>query len=173
MFFVKVADPQQTGRVLGELRNLLPNYQLRDMQEYLSLMTASNIPGLNNFITVMIALAVSIGLLVIFITMYSTIVERTREIGILKSLGASNRYIVGVVMRETAFLTVLGIVAGIGLSFLLRRLTLVVFPTLPILITPGWTLRAGLIALAASFVGSFYPAFRASKLDAIQAIAYE
>lgn len=173
MFFVKVAEPPQTGRVLGELRSLLPNYQLRDMQEFLSLMTASNIPGLNNFITVMIALAVSIGLLVIFITMYSTIVERTREIGILKSIGASNRYIVGIVLRETAFLTVLGIGSGIGLSFLLRRLTLVVFPTLPILITPGWMLRAGLIALAASFLGSFYPAFRASKLDAIQAIAYE
>jgi len=88
-------------------------------------------------------------------------------------MGASNRYIVGVVLRETAILTVLGIAAGIGLSFLLRRLTLVVFPTLPILITPGWMLRAGLIALAASFLGSFYPAFRASKLDAIQAIAYE
>ena len=173
LFFVKVANPQQTGQVLEELRRLLPNYQLRDMAEYLSLMTASNIPGLNNFIAVMIALAVSIGLLVIFITMYSTIVERTREIGILKSMGASNRYIVSVVLRETAFLTVVGIGGGIGLSFLLRSLTGVVFPTLPILITPGWMLRAGLIALAASFIGSVYPAFRASKLDAIEAIAYE
>ena len=173
VFFVKVVNPQQTAQVLEELRRLLPNYQLRDMAEYLSLMTASNVPGLNNFITVMIALAVSIGLLVIFITMYSTIVERTREIGILKSMGASNRYIVSVVLRETAFLTVVGIGGGIGLSFLLRSLTGVVFPTLPILITPGWMLRAGLIALAASFIGSVYPAFRASKLDAIQAIAYE
>ena len=173
LFFVKVANPQQTGRVLEELRRLLPNYQLRDMQEYLSLMTASNVPGLNNFITVMIALAVSIGLLVIFITMYSTIVERTREIGILKSMGASKRYIVSVVLRETLFLTALGIAAGIGLSFLLRSLTGVVFPTLLIVITPGWMLRAGLIALAASLIGSVYPAFRASKLDAIEAIAYE
>lgn len=173
VFFVKVANPQQTGRVLDELRRLLPNYQLRDMQEYLSLMTASNVPGLNNFITVMIALAVSIGLLVIFITMYSTIVERTREIGILKSMGASKRYIVSVVLRETLFLTALGIGGGIGLSYLLRRLTLAVFPTLPILITPGWMLRAGLIALAASLIGSVYPAFRASRLDAIAAIAYE
>src|SRR3990172_2198686 len=154
VFFVKVVNPQQTAQVLEELRRLLPNYQLRDMAEYLSLMTASNIPGLNNFIAVMIALAVSIGLLVIFITMYSTIVERTREIGILKSLGASNRYIVGVVLRETAFLTVVGIGGGIGLSFLLRRLTGVVFPTLPILITPGWMLRAGLIALAARLIPS-------------------
>lgn len=173
LFFVKVADPGQTVPVLERLRELLPNYQLRDMQEFLSLMTANNIPGLNNFITVMIALAVSIGLLVIFITMYSTIVERTREIGILKSMGASKGYIVGVVLRETAVLTVLGIVGGIALTFLLRRLTLVVFPTLPILLTAGWMLRAGLIALGASLLGASYPAFRASQLDAIQAIAYE
>ena len=173
LFFVKVTEPRQIAPVLQQLRELLPNYQLRDMQEFLSLMTANNIPGLNNFITVMIALAVSIGLLVIFITMYSTIVERTREIGILKSMGASKGYIVGVVLRETAALTVLGIVAGIALTFLLRRLTLVVFPTLPILLTAGWMLRAALIALGASLLGATYPAFRASKLDAIQAIAYE
>jgi len=173
LFFVKVVSAAETAAVLARLRELLPNYQLRDMQEFITLMTANNIPGLNNFITVMIALAVSIGLLVIFITMYSTIVERTREIGILKAMGASNRYIVGVVLRETALLTVLGIASGIALAFLLRRLTLVVFPTLPILLTAEWMARAALIALAASFLGATYPAFRASKLDAIQAIAYE
>lgn len=173
LFFVKVDAPEETAPVLGRLRELLPNYQLRDMEEFITLMTADNIPGLNNFITVMIALAVSIGLLVIFITMYSTIVERTREIGILKSMGASKGYIVGVVLRETALLTVLGIVAGIGLAFLLRWLTQVVFPTLPILLTVEWMVRAGLIAFGASLLGSIYPAFRASKLDAIQAIAYE
>ena len=173
LFFVKVVDPEEIAPVLARLRELLPNYQLRDMQEFITLMTASNIPGLNNFITVMILLAVSIGLLVIFITMYSTIVERTREIGILKAMGASKQYIVSVVLRETALLTVLGIAAGIGLTFLLRRLTLVVFPTLPILLTAEWMVRAGLIALGASFLGASYPAFRASKLDAIQAIAYE
>jgi putative ABC transport system permease protein len=173
LFFVKVTDPGQTASVLERLRELLPNYQLRDMKEFLTLMTANNIPGLNNFITVMIALAVSIGLLVIFITMYSTIVERTREIGILKSMGASKGYIVGVVLRETAVLTVLGIASGIALTFLLRRVTLVVFPTLPIQLTAGWMLRAGLIALGASLLGASYPAFRASKLDAIEAIAYE
>jgi putative ABC transport system permease protein len=173
VFFVKVSEPNSVGSVLGEFRRILPNYQLRDMKEYMSLMTAGNIPGLNNFITVMIALAVSIGLLVIFITMYSTIVERTREIGILKSMGASKRYIVGLVLRETSCLTVVGIGAGVALSFLVRSLVSVLFPTLPIEITGDWMLRASLIALAASLCGTIYPAFRATRLDAIQALAYE
>ncbi len=173
LFFVKVADPRATPQVLGELRQLLPNYQLRDIQEYLSLMTTSNMPGANNFIAVMIFLAVSIGLLVIFITMYSIVVERTREIGILKSLGASKSYIMSLVLRESVFLTCIGIGAGIGMTYLIRSLVAVVFPTLPILITGDWLLRASLIALVASLLGTTYPAFRASRQDPIQALAYE
>ncbi|MBI4463909.1 MAG: ABC transporter permease [Acidobacteria bacterium] len=173
VFFVKLTDPQQTSAVVDEMRRLLPGYQVRDMHEYLTLMTTSNLPGLDNFIRVMIALAVSIGLFVIFITMYSTIVERTREIGILKSMGASKGYVIKMVLREASVLTLLGIGSGIGLSYAVRSLVGVIFPTLPILITAGWMLRACLIALAASLVGAGYPAFRATKLDAIQALAYE
>ena len=173
VFFVKLTDPQYIKAALDQMHTLLPNYQVRDMKEYLSLMTTSNLPGLDDFINVMIALAVSIGLFVIFITMYSAIVERTREIGILKSMGASKGYIVRLVLRETAVLTVLGIASGIGLSFAVRRLVGVVFPTLPILITPEWILLASVIALTASFVGAGYPAFRATKLDAIEALSYE
>ena len=173
VFFVKLTDPKYTDEVLEEFRRLLPNYQVRDMQEYLTLMTVSNLPGLNNFINVMIALAVSFGLLIIFITIYSTIVERTREIGILKSLGASKGYIVGLVLRETVFLTLLGIGLGIGLSYALRGLVGIIFPALPIQITGEWMIRAGLIALVASLMGASYPAFRATKQDAIQALSYE
>ena len=173
IFFVKAPDSKQTGPALAQIRALLPGYQIRDIEEYMSLMTANNLPGLNNFINVMIGLAIAIGLLVIFITMYSTIVERTREIGILKSIGASKRYVISLVLRETAFLTIVGIGMGIGLSYLLRMLVGVFFPTLPILITGEWILRAGLIALCASLLGSSYPAFLASKKDAISALSYE
>jgi putative ABC transport system permease protein len=173
VFFVKLASGSNIPIVVSDIQKLLPGYQIRNMEEYLSLMTVKNIPGLNDFINVMIGLAVSIGLLVIFITMYSTIVERTREIGILKSMGASKRYIVGLVMRETSFLTVFGIGAGIGLSYLVRRILLHSFPTLNVLITGDWMLRAGAIAFAASLAGACYPAFRATRQDAIEALAYE
>jgi putative ABC transport system permease protein len=173
VFFVKLADPQLTTSVIPEFTKLLPGYQIRNMQEYMSLMTAGNLPGLSDFINVMIGLAVSIGLLVILITMYSSIVERTREIGILKSMGASKLYIVNMVLRETGFLTVFGIGAGIGLSYAVKTFVTYKFPTLPILITADWLARASLIALLASLVGAVYPAFRATKQDAIRAIAYE
>jgi putative ABC transport system permease protein len=173
LFFVKLTDPGRVSAALAEMRQLLPNYQLRDMEEYVSLMVAGNVPGLSNFITVIISLAVAIGLLVIFVTMYSTMVERTREIGILKSMGASRGYIFNLVLRETLFLTLVGIGSGIGLSYALRAIVTMIFPTLPILITPQWMLRAALIALVASLFGASYPALQASRRDPIEALAYE
>ena len=173
VFFVKLRDPRRVNQVLDRMRQILPGYQLRDMQEYVSLMVAGNVPGLSNFITVIISLAVAIGLLVIFVTMYSTMVERTREIGILKSIGASKVYVFRLVLRETALLTVFGIAAGIGLSYAVRAVVGMLFPSLPIEITAEWMVRASLIALISSVCGASYPAIRASQRDPIEALAYE
>ncbi len=58
----------------------------------MQLMTSNNLPGLNYFITAMILIAVGIGFLVIFLSMYTTITKLPAEIGKLKSLGASKTY---------------------------------------------------------------------------------
>ncbi len=77
---------------------------------------------------VVISLAVVVGFIVIFQAMYTAVLERTREIGILKSLGASQTYIVDLVLRETAFLSIVGIVLGIAVTFLLKKVMDVRFP---------------------------------------------
>ena len=64
-------------------------------------MTPENIPGLSQFITVVIGVAVTIGFLVLLQAMYAAVLERTREIGILKSMGASQLYILNLILRET------------------------------------------------------------------------
>src|SRR5262249_2560035 len=69
VFFVKVTDPNRVSEILEQMKQLLPNYQLRDMNEFVSQLVAGNVPGLSNFIKVIISLAVAIGLLVIFVTM--------------------------------------------------------------------------------------------------------
>ena len=93
---------------MDEIKQLLPRYEIRPLKDFISLMTSSNLPGLGAFINVMIGIAVVIGFLVIFLSMYTTIIERTREIGVLKSLGASKGYIVQIVLSETTFSYVLG-----------------------------------------------------------------
>ncbi len=173
LFYVKCDDPAQTALVSKEIGQLLPRYQIRPIREFLSLMTATNVPGLNTFVRSMIALAAAIGFLVIFLSMYTTIIERTRDIGILKSLGASKAYIVRALLGETALVCAAGIVAGILMSYGARLFMRELFPTLTILITPGWILRAMGLAIGAGLAGATYPAWLASRKDPVEALAYE
>jgi putative ABC transport system permease protein len=173
IFFVRCTDPGYTDQVIGSIQKLLPRYQILSVKEYMSLMTSNNLPALQAFITVMIAVAVAIGFLVIFLSMYTTITERTREIGILKSLGASKTYIIEVILREAGVLSLVGIVAGMVGTLIAKRLIIASFPTLSIDLTVAWALWAALLALGGSMVGSFYPALRAAQLDPVDALAYE
>lgn len=173
IFLVKCTRPEHTADVMEEIKQILPNNKVQPVKEYMSLMTSTNIPALQTFINSIIALAVSIGLLVIFLSMYTTVLERTRDIGVLKSLGASKFMIVRALLAETTLLSFLGILSGIGLSYAVRAGFLKLFPTLSILITPGWVLRAALIAIVGALVGASYPAWHASRKDAVEALAYD
>jgi putative ABC transport system permease protein len=173
IFLVKCTREDHTDDVIEEIKTLLPNHPVRPLKEFMSLMTSTNIPALQTFINAMIALAVSIGLLVIFLTMYTTVLERTRDIGVLKSLGAGKAMIVRALLTETAALCVLGIFAGIALSYLVRAGFGAAFPTLSILITPDWVLRAALIAMAGAILGALYPAWLATRKDAVEALSYD
>ena len=172
-FFIKCTDPAYTQQTTDAIKTLMRGYTILPMKEYMDLMTSNNLPGLNYFITVMIGLAVGIGFLVIFLSMYTTITERTREIGILKSLGASKTYVISVIMKEAVLLTAVGIIAGFIGSVILRKLFITLFPTLPIELSWDWRLYAAGLALIGSVVGAFYPALRAARLDPVDALAYE
>jgi len=102
IFLLKCTRPEHTDDVMEEIRGVLPGYTVRPLRDFLSLMTSTNIPGLETFIHAMIALAISIGLLVIFLTMYTTVIERTRDIGVLKSIGANRGFIVRALLMESA-----------------------------------------------------------------------
>jgi putative ABC transport system permease protein len=173
IFFVKCTRPEHTDDVMENIRHILPGYTIRPLKDYLSLMTSTNIPGLEAFINSMILLAISIGLLVIFLTMYTTVIERTRDIGVLKSLGANHWFVIRALLAESAALCLLGVGAGVGLSYLVRAAFLWRFPTLTILITSEWVLRAAGIALAGAMLGASYPAWMASRKDAVEALAYD
>ena len=173
IFLVKCTRPEHTEDVMDQIRHELPNYTVRSLKDFLSLMTSTNIPGLEAFINAMISLAVCIGLLVIFLTMYTTVIERTRDIGVLKSLGAGKGFIIRALLSETAALCAVGIGVGIGLSYAVRAAFLAGFPTLSILITPGWMARAGGIAMAGAMLGASYPAWIASRKDAVEALSYD
>lgn len=174
IFFVKCTDPGYTENVVNGIHQLLPEYRILSIREYMSLMTSNNLPALTAFITAMIGVAVTIGFLVIFLSMYTTITERTREIGILKSLGATKVYIVELILREAVLVCIVGTLAGFGATLLGRKVLTATFPTLAIEFpTLLWSVWAALLALAGSILGAFYPALRAARLDPVDALAYE
>src|SRR6202040_921729 len=97
-------------------------YSIATAEEYLSTISPARLPGLNIGLGVVIGIAGVVGFLVIFQAMSTAVMERTREIGILKSMGASRSYIVGVVLRETVLLALAGTALGIGISYLAKFL---------------------------------------------------
>jgi putative ABC transport system permease protein len=173
IFLVKCTRPEHTEDVIQEMKDSFPGYPVRPLKDFMSLMTSTNVPGLQTFINAMTALAISIGLLVILLTMYTTVLERTRDIGVLKALGASKVLIVRSLLLETAALCLLGIAAGVGLSYLGKAGFKAIFPTLPVLITMEWLLRAGVIALIGAVAGASYPAWVATRKDVVDSLSYD
>ena len=109
------------------------------------------------FLRVMLWLAS--GLIVTMIT-YVTTLEKTREIGILKAIGASNRYIISMTMKQVGIMTGVGLALGIGLA----RLAAYGFP---IFVLISWR-EAGIVALVTSVVcilGGYWAARRAMYVD--------
>ena len=136
-------------------------------------MTPDHLPGFNLFIKIVVGISMVIGFMVIFQSMYTAVMERTREIGILKSMGASRTYILRVILRETLLLAVGGIVLGIGISYLAKFALVHRFHLVPMLLTGDWVLRATAIALLGALLGAIYPAIKAARKDPIEALAYE
>jgi putative ABC transport system permease protein len=174
IFFVKSRTPEYADEVATRVKKLLPNYKVLSMAEYGFLMSSNNIPAFNAFVTVLIAVSVGVGFLVIFLAMYSAVNERTREIGIYKALGMSKGLIIFLIEWEAGLLCLVGVVAGYGGILILSRVIRTSFPTLPIEpLSLTWMCRAGLLALAGSFLGALYPALRAAHLDSVESLGFE
>ncbi|HLJ86451.1 MAG TPA: FtsX-like permease family protein [Candidatus Angelobacter sp.] len=175
MFYVKADNPANADMVVEEIKTIpgMESYNTMTTREYMSMLAPDKIPALSTFLTIVISISVIIGFIVIFQSMYTAVMERTREIGILKSLGASKAYIVRVIVRETLALAIAGIIVGIGFTLAARAGLHARIPTLPIEFSLAWALRATAIAIGGAVLGSIYPAFKAAQKDPIDALAYE
>lgn len=176
MFYLRTEDPpthQDEVRKAIFATDGMSTYSVATAEEYLSSISPDRLPGFNIGLEVVIGIAVVIGFLVIFQSMYTAVMERTREIGILKSLGANRIYIVGVVLRETGILAVAGILVGVVSSYVLSAILENRFPTLDFVINLPYVWKAVAIAFFGSMLGALYPAAKAAAKDPIEALSYE
>ena len=175
-FYLRTEDsPQFREDVRREIlaTDGMQKYDVETIEELLAEFTPERMPGFNIALRVVIGIAVIIGFLVIFQSMYTAVMERTREIGILKSMGGSRLYIVSVVLRESGLLGLVGVVIGVGVTYLMRSILHIKAPTLAFAITPGWVASAVAIALCGAMFGALYPALKAARKDPIDALSYE
>lgn len=172
--FIKLDDKNQTQSVMKALEARFPEYQVNSNDEVVSTFSANSIPAVRIFIRVVVGLAVFIGFVFVFLSMYTAVLERTREVGILKALGATPAYIAGILLREAALLGVAGTFVGIGLAYVTRWIFLATIPaSMQQKIVPEWWPAAALIALGGAILGTAYPGLKAAKQDAIEALAYD
>ncbi len=175
VIYLKSDNPANDKLIIDEIHATtgLEGYKVQTMADLISLYTPSRFPGFDLALNVVISIAVIVGFLVIFQSMYTAVLERTREIGILKSLGSSKGTIVGVVLRETALLAIAGVLLGIAATYGVRTLLHIKFSTFAFELTPAWIGWGTLIAFGGALMGALYPAWMAARKDPIDALAYE
>lgn len=173
VIYVKLDDAKNMQAVIDSLKAKLDDYKVFSLDEFVSLISVDSIPILKRFTDVVVGLAVVVGFLVVFLSMYTAVLERTREIGILKALGASPGYIMSILLRETLVLAIAGAIAGILMSYGTQWIMAVFVPTMPMQIVHAWWPWSALIALTGSMLGAIYPGLKASRQDAIEALAYD
>jgi putative ABC transport system permease protein len=168
---VKVDNGEAPEEVARRIKAELPGNQIL-LTHDIGINFGSQIPGIKGFVRAVMGLSMVVSSLVILLAMYTTITERTREIGILKSLGASKTFIIGVIEKEAIAISLIGIVAGFVASLIagfgIERVT-----SLQLEFHWSWILIAALVGLGAGAVGALYPAVRAANQDAVKALSYE
>jgi len=169
--FIGCNDPAQQALVAARIKERFPDEQLiftRDLPE----LYASGLPALNVFLQVVIGVAASISMLVILLAMYTTVTERTRQIGVLKSLGMSKSKIAWVIEQEAIVVSLLGVIVGVLFTFG-ARFAIMRFTNLRVEVEPRWIVISLLVGLLGGTLGALYPAVRAARQDAVEALSYE
>jgi putative ABC transport system permease protein len=176
--YIKLDDPAYTQATIDYLKDpaqgRLVDYPIFSMEMFTSLLNVNNIPALAGFIAVVVGIGVVIGFAVVCLSMYMAVLQRTREIGILKSLGASKGFILGIILSEALCLGIGGTVLGIAMSYGAVGLIHFLKPaSLPMIIAYDWWLYAGAITVVGALLGALYPGLTAAMHDPIEALSYE
>lgn len=168
---VKLDDGADPAVVAERINRELPGNKI-NLTRDLIIDAQDRIPGLQTFLRVLVGLGAFVSTIFVLLSMYTTITERRKEIGILKSLGASKPFIIRVIEGEAFLIGVLGIVIGLTVSFAAAYVIGLLYE-LPFLFSAGWILTAVAIAILGSLVGALYPAWRAADIDPVEVMVNE
>jgi ABC-type antimicrobial peptide transport system permease subunit len=174
MYGVKVRDPSQAEAVVKEI-----NTKFEDLHAALAGEFADQMPDMKNgqgMIGGISFLAILVGGVGVLNTMLMSVLERTREIGVLRAMGWKRRAVLGLILREALLLGLLGGIIGVATAFGLVAL-IKMAPMIGEAFIVEWDwdvfVRAFVISIALGILGGLYPAFRATRLQPVEALRYE
>ena len=174
MYAVKLNDSSQATEIVNKINTEIPDVHAAISGEF-----AEQMPDFESsdmMINGISFMAIFIGGVGVLNTMLMAVYERTREIGVLRSLGWRKRHILGLILREAILLGLLGGATGIFIALGLNALVSLI-PSYGEIITPIWELemltRAIGVALLLGVLGGLYPAYRATLLQPVEALRYE
>lgn len=168
---VKVKDGANPAEVAARINETLPGNKINLTQD-LIIDAQDRIPALKTFLRVLVGLGAFVSTIFVLLSMYTTITERRKEIGILKSLGASKAFIIKVIEGEAFLIGILGILLGFAASFLTAFIIQSSFD-IQFEFSRNWAITAALIAIGGSLFGALYPAWRASDIDPVEVMVNE
>jgi putative ABC transport system permease protein len=168
---VKINDGANVDEVAARINEQLPGNKI-NLTRDLIIDAQERVPALNTFLRVLVGLGAFVSTIFVLLSMYTTITERRKEIGILKSLGAPKTFIIKVIEGEAFMIGVLGVLLGFAVSFLASVIIAKSFD-LQFEFTSGWIITAIIIAIGGSLFGALYPAWRASAIDPVEVMANE
>ncbi len=168
---VKLNEGADVDAVAARINEALPGNKI-NLTRDLVIDAQERIPALNTFLRVLVGLGAFVSTIFVLLCMYTTVTERRKEIGILKSLGASRGFIMRAIEGEAFMIGVLGVLLGLVISlatsFAIGRIFDLAFE-----FSSGWVMTAIGIAVAGSLFGALYPAWRASTIDPVEVMANE
>jgi len=168
---VKLKDGYDPAAVAAKMNEALPGNKI-SLTSDLVIDAEERIPGLRTFLRILVALGAFVSTIFVLLSMYTTITERRKEIGILKSLGASTTFIISSIEGEALFVGIMGVGVGLlaayGASVFIGRQFNLAFE-----FSTNWVLTAIAIAIGVSLFGALYPAWRASGIDPVEVMVNE
>lgn len=172
LFFVRCESPESVKTTALAIEASVKGVHVQLLENFADQM-ASSMSGLREFIGAITVTTLVVSLLVILLAMYSTIMEKTREIGILKSLGASKAFIMGNIIVESVILTVAGVLMAFLFTFVAVKILGALYPLLTVEVTAFWVVVGSVLGIAGGVLGALYPAYVAVRQDPVSALSYE
>jgi ABC-type antimicrobial peptide transport system permease subunit len=174
MFFVKAKSSLNTEQlqILCEKIEMTTKRSASLVANYAQVL-ADNYRNLTIFISLVSVIALVICFLFIFVTMYTIVLERGKEIAILQSLGANRSAILRQTIQESLLICSLGTFTGILMALGVRWLIETLLPLMTIEIKIEWLLIAAAVGIGGGIISAVYPGYLALQHDPVEALSFE